>query len=171
MTEILSLPSDADAPTRAGKTRASAVASRNRTVAAVFTGTLCAAGGAAIVGLLEFGGASAPMAITIPAVLIGSLLGGIGLLKIGSAARHIFRYGRRRTTGLALASAGVLGGLMAVWPLTALPQLLGLGGLPMWFRQAFGMSVAASFVAILLFVVAGILLPDGGVADEGGEFE
>lgn len=130
--------------------------SRSDAVSSVHAGLSWLVAGVATVGVAMLG-ALGPVGGEV--AFLGTLVGGAGLLKIGSAARHLFRFGRRLPTAAFAAAAG-LGSLVAVWPVLMVLQGLGIAVWPSWFRQLFGQSVATLFYATVILTLAAILFRD-----------
>jgi len=141
------------------KSDKSALESRSSAVSSVLGGTTLVTLGASALAV-AFSGVGVVTAASL--ALGASALGGAGLVKIGAAARHLFRYGRKLPAA-AFAATGVLGGLVASWPAFVLLRWFDVFAAPMWFRQIFGGSVLVMFfvaMTLTLFALVSRDAPD-----------
>jgi hypothetical protein len=135
------------------------VRSRERSVSAIIHGSAAAAAGfgAVIASAHGLFGQSSPYV-----ALAASLIGGGGLLYVGRAARHLLRFGSRRSA-IGFGSAAALGTLAVLWPFEILLARLGVGLPPMWFRQLSGIGFLGLALVTLFFVlrtIARMVMPD-----------
>jgi hypothetical protein len=139
-----------------GGSNESALESRSRAVSSVLAGTtLTALGASGLAAAFAGVGTFAVASLALGA----SMIGGFGLLKIGSAARHLFRYGRKLPAA-AFAATGVLGGLVATWPALVLLRWFDVFSAPMWFREFFGGSVVFVFFAAVTLALFALVRGD-----------
>ena len=133
-------------------------ASRSEAVSSVVSGINLLLGGGALIGVALVG-ILGPVGGEV--AFLGSLVAGTGLFKVGRAALHLFRFGRKLPAAT-LAAAAALGALVAAWPVLMVLQGLGVALWPSWFRQLFGGTVLTLCYATVILALTSILFRDRG---------
>ncbi len=153
-------PRPAEEPEVDGPQAAGVLASRSKAADRMFRGGVTSlVGGVMFTVGYTLLGLSSPLGLA--AVIGGLVVGGAGLSWLGSAARHLFRYGSTRggliltgTTGLGVAA--LLVGLTSIYPAFGIGPLL--NGLEFWAWVA-GFGFAAFIVLLTLGALIRIIIP------------